>query len=107
MINELEFKNSLKEMNRDQLESFAYTLALEKDKAEENYGFLKRQLYGTHHNAKNPHVSIDQLSLFNEMEVAVDHPEEMQESPESEEPDSSKVGKYRTANRYPMFYSTS
>lgn len=99
MINELDFKNSMKQMNRDQLEDFAFRLAVEKDKAEENYSFLKRQIYSTHHNAKNPHVNVNQLSLFNEMEVTVDHPEENPENNQGNKQDPSTGGKKKNPGK--------
>ena len=99
MINELDFKKNLKGLNRDQLESLAYALAVQKDAAEENYNSLKRRLFGIRHNEKNAHVNVNQLSLFNEMEETVDHPEENEESDNHSHDDEKKKKTSRKKGR--------
>lgn len=90
MINELDFKKKLKNLNRDQLETLTYTLAVQKDTVQENYDSLKRRLFGIRHNEKNAHVSVNQLSLFNEMEETVDHPEDNKDSDHDSHKDEKK-----------------
>ncbi|MDD6259398.1 MAG: hypothetical protein PUA69_09135, partial [Erysipelotrichaceae bacterium] len=72
MIDEKEFKKNLDNMSHDALVSFAYSLAVKNSALEENYQALRRRVFGIKHNEHNPHVSPDQLSLFNEAEAIDD-----------------------------------
>ena len=72
MIDEKEFKKNLDNLSHDALVSFAYSLAVKNSALEENYQALRRRVFGIKHNEHNPHVSPDQLSLFNEAEAIDD-----------------------------------
>lgn len=72
MIDEKEFKKNLDNLSHNALVSFAYSLAVKNSALEENYQALRRRVFGIKHNEHNPHVSPDQLSLFNEAEAIDD-----------------------------------